>query len=448
MYHVIETFFYLPDVLFLFSILLFMALRLANISDFGPAQDCVVMDTSSSGKLDLNNDDVSSSFNAIEPINVSLKSCLACSGCVTTSEVVLLSSQSLASLFKLKQPIVFSISPQVRASFGVYWDIDSTTAMRRLCGLLKTMFPNCLVVDMASAVDIALLATKQELLHRLNHEPNRLPLLVSACSGVVCYFEKLHPSLLNLLSSVPSPQFIQGVLVSEKFPSHAHVVVAPCHDRKLEAFREELNFRRVEGLSDNGVDCVVTASEVLQLITETSIEGVPEFKGPIIFDESDFDLLFDSDYERRLPARHQESGGYVDYVYSSIENSPPVWSVPKRKGDARHLKSELLGSHFSEVFGFREVQNLIRQIKKGKTKTSLVEVFACPSACINGGGLIGGSGGFGDGNVLEKTKSVLTDLPSHSPDENHLIPGLLERNWFMAKFTAREEQSNPAKIDW
>jgi hypothetical protein len=56
------------------------------------------------------------------PIKVSLHDCLACSGCVTTAETVLLAAQSAAELSaKLTEPgavVVVSVSPQSRASLA------------------------------------------------------------------------------------------------------------------------------------------------------------------------------------------------------------------------------------------------------------------------------------------------------------------------------------------
>lgn len=38
------------------------------------------------------------------------------------------------------------------------------------------------------------------------------------------------------------------------------------------------------------------------------------------------------------------------------------------------------------VYGFKNIQNLIRKMKTGSTGYDFVEIMACPSGCINGGG--------------------------------------------------------------
>ncbi|KAL0214454.1 hypothetical protein P9112_006638 [Eukaryota sp. TZLM1-RC] len=424
-----------------------MALRLANISDFTPAEDCVVTLTEDSGKLAAA-DDTTTAMNEIatSSVNISLKSCLACSGCVTSAEVVLLSSQSLATLFKFPQPIVVSITPQARASFAGFWGVSGLCAMRRLSGLFKTLFPSSFVVDMSTAVDVALLATKAELEQRMSSE-SRLPLLVSACSGLVCYIEKLHPDVIPLLSNIPSPQYIQAKLVADRFPELHHVVVAPCHDRKLEAVRDELNFRSSDSLSDNGVDCVVTASEVLSLFEESSIDGVEGFSGPMQITEADFDLMFDSSFESLLPSRHFSTDGYNDFVFKSFQNTDLPWSVPKRRGGARHCYTEQ-GIGFGEVFGFREVQNLLRAIKKGKCDLSLVEVFACPKACLNGGGQIGSQHGAANEEHYPRTEAGMVSTTHHEPSENPIALRLMENDWLQASFSYKNNTSNPARLDW
>lgn len=56
------------------------------------------------------------------PVKVSLHDCLACSGCVTSAETVLLQNQSVGELVaKLTEPgamVVVSVSPQSRASLA------------------------------------------------------------------------------------------------------------------------------------------------------------------------------------------------------------------------------------------------------------------------------------------------------------------------------------------
>ena len=45
---------------------------------------------------------------------------------------------------------------------------------------------------------------------------------------------------------------------------------------------------------------------------------------------------------------------------------------------------------FAATYGFRNIQNLVQKMKRGKCPYQFVEVMACPSGCLNGGGQIRG----------------------------------------------------------
>ena len=83
---------------------------------------------------------------ALDPsvaVKINLKDCLACSGCVTSAEAVLLESQSAGEMMaKLGDPsaaVVVSISPQSRAALAVVLGITPIQVLRRLTGWLKSL---------------------------------------------------------------------------------------------------------------------------------------------------------------------------------------------------------------------------------------------------------------------------------------------------------------------
>jgi iron only hydrogenase large subunit-like protein len=43
---------------------------------------------------------------------------------------------------------------------------------------------------------------------------------------------------------------------------------------------------------------------------------------------------------------------------------------------------------FAAAYGFRNIQNVIRNIKRGKCEYDYVEIMACPGGCLNGGGQV------------------------------------------------------------
>lgn len=43
---------------------------------------------------------------------------------------------------------------------------------------------------------------------------------------------------------------------------------------------------------------------------------------------------------------------------------------------------------FALAYGFRNIQTILRKVKQGLSQYDYIEVMACPSGCINGGGQI------------------------------------------------------------
>ena len=75
-----------------------------------------------------------------------------------------------------------------------------------------------------------------------------------------------------------------------------------------------------------------------------------------------------------------------------ISDSTPLEYIQARNKD---LKEVFLKSNegqvllkFAQAYGFRNIQNVMRKIKQGKCDYDYVEIMACPSGCINGGGQI------------------------------------------------------------
>ena len=100
---------------------------------------------------------------------MSLHDCLACSGCVTSAESILLEHQSLAELKgKLHQPgltVVASLSPQSRASLAQALDLEPLQLQRRLTHFLRGLGVAA-VFDTSDARDLSLLASASEFLER------------------------------------------------------------------------------------------------------------------------------------------------------------------------------------------------------------------------------------------------------------------------------------------
>lgn len=321
-----------------------------------------------------------SSSQSAGPAQISLTDCLACSGCVTSAEAVLVSLQShtevLSTLdsapqLKIVGPspdgrytvegledesrklFVASVSPQTRASLaaacgngmteqeagrmierlllgneglkaggkwgnGFTWVVDTNTAREA-----------CLVLGSDEVLDGCIAPTADK--------PTK-PILTASCPGWVCYAEKTHPHVLPHLSRVKSPQALMGTLLKTTLSRKLgippdriwHLAVMPCFDKKLEASREELTdaFWSPDGKTDKGVrdvDCVITSKEVLML---TDSRGSDFFKlslgsrptQPRFPDSTIHNFLFPPKSHQRSQRAAGPSGGNLYFVLQDVKS--------------------------------------------------------------------------------------------------------------------------------
>ncbi|KAI6084521.1 cytosolic Fe-S cluster assembly factor NAR1 [Hypoxylon rubiginosum] len=267
------------------------------------------------------------------PAQISLTDCLACSGCVTSAEAVLVSLQSHAELLSvldqapalrvtqsgddgkfsvegLENPdsklFVASVSPQTRASLAAAAgrDVSERDAGRMITQLLmgsdgvraggKWNNAFAWVVDTNAAREACLVLGAEEALGDNNTVAK--PILSSSCPGWVCYAEKTHPHVLPHISRVKSPQALTGTLLKTTLsrtlgiaPDRIwHLAVMPCFDKKLEASREELTDSIWNGDGQPGrgvrdIDCVITSKEILMLTESRNIDffNLPRSSLPI-----------------------------------------------------------------------------------------------------------------------------------------------------------------------
>lgn len=217
-------------------------------------------------------------------MEITLADCLACSGCITSAEGVLITQQSLDEVYKVLaesnkaklegdeaniKTVVFTISQQSLLSLAKRYNLSIDDAVHHLSGYLKAMGAD-MVLDTKIADDIALLECRNEFIERFKSSLLDLPMLASSCPGWVCYAEKTHGNfILPFISTTRSPQQIMGMLIKnflakklgKKSENIYHITVMPCYDKKLEASREDFFS---EAVQSKDVDCVVTSSKFIE----------------------------------------------------------------------------------------------------------------------------------------------------------------------------------------
>ncbi|MES1918850.1 hypothetical protein MHBO_000746 [Bonamia ostreae] len=334
---------------------------------------------------------------------ITLEDCLACSGCVTSAETVLIEQQDTAQFVKMAKNIqkdhifIVTISTQSIVSIANKLKIKPEEAFNKIRDILIRNYNVSIVVDSATGNYLALKESIVEFLKRLEQNEN-LPILSSECPGWVCYAEKtLGKSVIPLMSKVKSAQATMGSLIKRHFSENfnpqkmLHVAVMPCPDKKLESSRSQLAFTQ-NGNKIREVDCVLTTTELFDLLNfENFVNNSQNLDFKRNLKTENFKIL-KSNFNGRINEK-SSSGGYIqniiDYFVAS-ENS-----VVKQQNISADFKIVTVTTKkFGDInliyaYGFRNISKISRQIKSnyfGDKKVHLIEIMACPSGCLNGGG--------------------------------------------------------------
>jgi iron only hydrogenase large subunit-like protein len=355
---------------------------------------------------------------------VSLNDCLACNGCVTTAETLLIEAQSVDeflknSLFSNDKYSLVCISPQSILSLANYYNIPQEECFIRLCKIFQKAGVKH-VFNFNSFINFTLQECYKEFKNRIL-DKNSLPiekeyLMCSECPGWVCYAEKkIGEWVIPKLSKVKSPQQLIGHLLKNIFRTRIKdqeiyvTCVMPCFDKKLEATRES---HRVNNNLE--VDTVISTIELLDLFEKLNINFLEEKE--ILPEESIYmptSQLFSGYFESPnlqgytcLNAKDEikiffnsihnfTSNSYTEFIMRQyckefLKDKP--FKIEYKLGKNSDFKEVLLIEEnsskpilsFGMVYGFRNIQNIIRN--KNKIKQCYLEIMACPGGCINGGG--------------------------------------------------------------
>lgn len=462
-------------------------LKLTDLDDFiAPSQECIkpvkVEQKSGRGVIRIENDGADAAV-AMQPkyekAKITLNDCLACSGCITSAEVVLVNQQSHDEFYRIlaennsretseKLTIIVSLSPQAVLSIAAKYSLGTDECAQKLASYFKKLGAD-FIFDTNFARSLSLFEAEREFLKRYKEKdagPKTLPMLASACPGWVCYAEKTHGSfILPYISTVRSPQQVMGSLVKDLWATQKgltpdkiyHVTVMPCFDKKLEAAREDFYN---EAFSAREVDCVITSVEVEQMLVRDQVELVTLAPCPL-----DGDL---SSGPQLTSHPGSSSGGYAHSIFINAakelfnqETDDLQWKI-LRNNDLREVNLEVNGEtvlRFALAYGFRNIQNLVQKLKRGKSPYHYIEVMACPSGCLNGGAQVRPESGVSSKELVAKLEEVYQSLPTSRPHDDQRVLSCYSE-WLgghdsekahqvlHAKYKAVEKNVNALGIKW
>ena len=211
----------------------------------------------------------------------------------------------------------------------------------------------------------------------------------------MCYAEKKTHALVPFLSTTRSAQQIMGTLLRTLLPDHVNLAlsdsdiyitsIVSCYDRKLEASRRDF----LDSSHIPAINCVLTSQEILELL-QRPLPPLPSL------------VSWDEEWWRSMESRCltcfddvlMSSGGVLKSIVGEVMQKNPSAKLKTRtvrNSDFVEVEVDaeeqvLFSGAF--VYGFRNIQNLAMKMKRKKCSYDVVEVMACPSGCLNGGGQI------------------------------------------------------------
>ena len=287
---------------------------------------------------------------------------------------------------------VVAFAPAVRVTIGDEFGLEpGTNTERKIITALKRLGADY-VCDINWGADVTVMEEGTELLHRLSTGKG-LPMMTSCCPGWVNFVEKLHPELIENLSSTRSPQGIFGSLVKTWFAKEhgidpkkiKFISLMPCTAKKDEAARDQL---KKDGLPDT--DLVLTVREFARLLHRYGINfsELPEgdYDSPFMAQNTGAGAIFGvTGGVMEAAVRtvyHQVTGNELESVaFEAVRGQEWLREATVDLGEKGKVR-------IAVVHGLANVEKLLPQIKSGERHYDFIEVMACPGGCVDGGGTI------------------------------------------------------------
>lgn len=312
--------------------------------------------------------------------------CVGCGQCAAVCPVgaIVVKSDAEAvwnALADGNTEVFVQVAPAVRVALGKELGLkEGEPLMGKLVFALKALgFDK--VYDTSLGADMTIFEEAAEFLDRLNNG-GKLPLFTSCCPAWVKFAEQKYPELLSNVSSCKSPMEMFAAVVKNQYKGekkHVHVAIMPCTAKKFEAKREE--FVAKDG--SQAVDYVLSTQEIISMIKTAGIN----------FAEAE-SVAVDNPFEEYTGAGviFGVTGGVTEAVlrFAAKDKSLKEIAYTGVRGLAgvKEATVKIAGKDvkIAVVSGLANASRLIEKIKNGEAAYDFVEVMACPSGCINGGG--------------------------------------------------------------
>jgi len=337
--------------------------------------------------------------------------CTNCGQCINRCPTAALTERNYIDqvfdvIYDPSKFVVVQTAPATRVAIGEEFGLEPGTRVtgKMVAALRRLGFDKVLDTDFTA--DLTILEEGHELLSRLHEalaegKDVALPMMTSCSPGWIKFMEHMYPDMLKNLSTCKSPQQMFGPLAKtyyaekvNKNPADMVVVsVMPCTAKKFEADRPEM---RGSGYKD--VDFVITTRELGMMIRQAGIDFnklEPEIYDSILGESTGAGIIFGATggvMEAALRTAYEVVTGR-EVPFSNL-NIRPVRGMEGVKEATIRIKDTKPEWNFLEgvdlkvgiAHGLVNAKTLVDRIREGNSGFHFIEVMACPSGCIGGGG--------------------------------------------------------------
>ncbi|XP_011921642.1 PREDICTED: nuclear prelamin A recognition factor [Cercocebus atys] len=389
-------------------------------------------------------------FHKLADARIFLSDCLACDSCVTAEEGVQLSQQNAKDFFRVlnlnkkcdtskHKVLVVSVCPQSLPYFAAKFNLSVTDASRRVCGFFRSLGVHY-VFDTRIAADFSILESQKEFVRRYrqhSEEERTLPMLTSACPGWVRYAERvLGRPITAHLCTAKSPQQVMGSLVKDYFArQQMDSTPAVCDGDFIGGRSSRVTNVKFPAGEEKFLWPPVSFQCLLLHLSVGEIAQIME-QGDLSVKDAAVDTLF-GDLKEDKVTRHDgaSSDGHLAHIFRHAakelfnEDVEEVTYRALRNKDFQEVTLEKNGEvvlRFAAAYGFRNIQNMILKLKKGKFPYHFVEVLACAGGCLNGRGQAQTPDGHADKALLRQMEGIYADIPVRRPESSAHVQELYQ----------------------
>lgn len=319
--------------------------------------------------------------------------CVYCGQCVSVCPTAALTgvgyiSEVWDALFNPTKKVIVQVAPAVRVAIGEEFGMNPGQVVtgKMVAGLRRLGFDA--VFDTTFGADLTVIEESREIMDRLKENKN-LPILTSCCPGWINFIDYHFPTLKYMPSTCKSPQQMTGSIAKNFYakkmgmdPKDVVVVsVMPCIAKKYEA---NLPYQKSNGLQD--VDYSITTRELAKMLKEGAVDlkYMPDetFDNPL-GESTGAGVIFGATggvLEAALRTVYEKFTGKTleDVNFMAVRGTQGI----------REASIDINGRtvRVAALSGLGNARKVLEKIVKGEEHYDIIEIMACPSGCVNGGG--------------------------------------------------------------